>query len=117
MTCGCSKYDYHDGTLICVSPGQIGGVEYNEKRFRIEGWALLFSLELLHGTPLDSRMKNFSFFPCQVNEALHMSAGERETFIAFLKLLREELEKPHDKRQEGCTPTEYVERIRCARNS
>lgn len=42
LTYGCSKYDYREGTLICVSPGQIGGVEDNGEVFRIEGWALLF---------------------------------------------------------------------------
>ena len=27
LSYGCSKYDYHEGTLICVAPGQIGGGE------------------------------------------------------------------------------------------
>lgn len=110
LTYGCSKYDYNEGTLICVSPGQIGGVEYNGEKFRIEGWALLFSPELLHGTPLGNQLKDFSFFSYQVNEALHMTAGEREIFIAFLKLIREELEKPHDKHQDSIIVS-YIELI------
>ena len=85
LTYGCSKYDYREGTLICVSPGQIGGVEDNGEVFRIEGWALLFSPELLHGTPLAARMKEFTFFAYQVNEALHMTAEERATLIALMK--------------------------------
>ena len=91
LTYGCSKYDYREGTLICVSPGQIGGVEDNGEVFRIEGWALLFSPELLHGTPLAARMKEFTFFAYQVNEALHMTAEERATLIALMKQIQEEL--------------------------
>ena len=52
LTYECSQYDYREGTLICVLPGKIGGVENNGEVFRIEGWALLFLPELLHGTPL-----------------------------------------------------------------
>ena len=59
--------------------------------FRIEGWALLFSPELLHGTPLAARMKEFTFFAYQVNEALHMTAEERATLIALMKQIQEEL--------------------------
>lgn len=69
LTYGCSKYDYNAGTLICVSPGQIGGVEYNGQKFHIKGWALLFSPDLLHGTPLGNHIKDFSFFSYQSNEA------------------------------------------------
>lgn len=90
LTYGCSKYDYREGTLICVSPGQIGGVEDNGEVFRIEGWALLFSPELLHGTPLAARMKEFTFFAYQVNEALHMTAEERATLIALMKQIQRE---------------------------
>lgn len=29
LTYGCGKYDYKDGSLICVAPGQVGGKEDN----------------------------------------------------------------------------------------
>lgn len=35
----------------------------------IKGWALLFSPDLLHGTPLGNHIKDFSFFSYQSNEA------------------------------------------------
>lgn len=39
---GCGKYDYKDGSLICVAPGQIGGKEDNGEFVSIGGWAMLF---------------------------------------------------------------------------
>lgn len=39
---GCGRYDYRQGTLLCVAPGQIGGKEDNGNRVSITGWALLF---------------------------------------------------------------------------
>ena len=69
---GCGKYDYNKGTLLCVAPGQIGGKEDNGERVAITGWALLFHPDLLHGFPLEKRIKEYSFFDYRVNEALHM---------------------------------------------
>lgn len=93
LSYGCSKYDYHEGTLICVAPGQIGGVEYDGTKFQVEGWALLFHPDLLHGTSLNERIKNhYRFFAYRINEALHMRSDERETIISLLKQLQKELE-------------------------
>lgn len=37
LTYGCGRYDYRDGSLICVAPGQIGGKEDNgERRFYLQ---------------------------------------------------------------------------------
>lgn len=110
LTYGCSKYDYNAGTLICVSPGQIGGVEYNGQKFHVRGWALLFSPDLLHGTPLGNHIKDFSFFSYQANEALHMTTEERETFVRFMKMLQTELTKTHDRHQETIIVS-YIELI------
>lgn len=91
LTYGCGKYDYDESTLICVSPGQIGGKEDNGETCPIKGWALLFHPELIQGTFLDRKMKQFTFFSYNVNEALHMTPDERETFIDCLKLIQREL--------------------------
>ena len=62
LTYGLGKYDYNKGTLICVAPGQIGGKEYNGERVEIEGWALLFHPDILRGSPLENKIKEYSFF-------------------------------------------------------
>lgn len=111
LSYGCSKYDYHEGTLICVAPGQIGGVEYNGEKFQIEGWALLFHPDLLRGTSLDEQMKSdYSFFSYQINEALHMTGEEREILICCFDQLREELNKEPDNYQDSIIVS-YIELI------
>jgi hypothetical protein len=59
---GCGKYDYKEGTVICVAPGQIGGKEDNGELVNLTGWALLFHPDLLQGTALEKHIREYSFF-------------------------------------------------------
>lgn len=76
ITYGINNYDYEEGTLIFVSPGQVYGVASEEKQ-RGFGKALIFHPDLIHGTALGKNIKEYSFFSYEVNEALHLSARER----------------------------------------
>ena len=96
---GCGKYDYKKGTVICVAPGQIGGKEDNSERVMLTGWALLFHPDLLHGTPLEKAIKNYSFFDYRVNEALHMTDEEHGILTSLMRQIRDELQKRHDELQ------------------
>lgn len=96
LTYGCGKYDYKNGTLICVAPGQIGGKEDNGERIYLDGWALLFHPDLLQGTHLEKKIREYSFFDYRINEALHLTEDEREILIAIFRQLKLELEKPSD---------------------
>lgn len=96
---GTGKYDYSAGTLICVAPGQLGGKEDNGELVNLSGWAVLFHPDLLQGTALEKEIRNFSFFDYRVNEALHMSAREREIMIGLFRQIRDELEFPADAMQ------------------
>lgn len=96
---GCGKYDYNKGTLLCVAPGQVGGKEDNGERVFITGWALLFHPDLLHGFPLDKRIKEYSFFDYHVNEALHMTDEEHDTLVFLMRRIQDELYKKADELQ------------------
>lgn len=96
---GCGKYDYKSGTVICVAPGQIGGKEDNGEQVMLTGWALLFHPDLLHGTPLDKKIKHYSFFDYRVNEALHMTDEEHDIFVSLMQQIRNELQNKHDEFQ------------------
>lgn len=96
LTYGCGRYDYKDGSLICVAPGQIGGKEDNGERISIGGWAMLFHPELIRGTQLEKEIKNYSFFDYSVNEALHMNEKEHDIVVSILQSIREETENPRD---------------------
>ena len=94
---GCGKYDYKKGTVICVAPGQIGGKEDNGEEVMLTGWALLFHPDLLHGFPLEKRIKEYSFFDYRINEALHMTDEEHDILASLMRQMREELaEKPDE---------------------
>lgn len=97
---GCGRYDYKDGSLICVAPGQIGGKEDNGERVSIGGWAMLFHPDLFHGTQLEKDIRNYSFFDYSVNEALHMNENEREIVISVIRRIKSEIENPHDDLQD-----------------
>lgn len=96
---GCGKYDYNKGTLLCVAPGQVGGKEDNGERVFITGWALLFHPDLLHGFPLEKRIKEYSFFDYHVNEALHMTDEEHDILVSLMRQIRDELCKKTDELQ------------------
>lgn len=96
---GTGRYDYSEGTLICVAPGQLGGKEDDGKLVHLTGWAVLFHPDILQGTALEKEIKNFSFFDYRINEALHMSTEERDTMISIMRQLDNELKFPQDSMQ------------------
>lgn len=94
---GRNQYDYREGTLVFVSPGQVAGINDNGETRNPRGWILMFHPDLLRGTLLDRQMKNYSFFSYESNEALHMSERERHIIINCFNEIREELEHAIDK--------------------
>ena len=94
---GRHHYDYQEGTLVCLAPGQVIGVEDNGEKFQPKGWALVFHPDLIRGTSLARNMKEYSFFSYEVNEALHLSERERELVIDSLRKIRNELEHAIDR--------------------
>lgn len=96
MTYGCNNYDYEEGTLIFIGPGQVYGVEEPETKKRGVGHALVFHPDLLLGTNLGKSMKEYSFFSYEVNEALHLSAKERVIINEIIEMISYELEHAID---------------------
>lgn len=99
---GCGKYDYQSGgTVICVAPGQIGGKEDNGERMNLDGWALLFHPDMLHGTPLEKKIHNYTFFDYNANEALHTTEEEYALLADIMIRIKSELEARHDDMQDN----------------
>lgn len=90
-------YDYQEGTLVCVAPGQVVGVEDNGEQFQPKGRALVFHPDLIRGTSLGQRIKEYTFFSYESNEALHLSERERAMVIECLDKIRHELEHAIDR--------------------
>ena len=94
---GRSIYDYQQGAMLFLAPGQLMGSEDDGVLHQPEGWVLTFHPELLRGTPLASLIKEYAYFSYNANEALHLSKQERQTIIECMEKVRTELQYPIDK--------------------
>ena len=94
---GCNYYDYQEGSLVFISPGQMVEVEYFEPNFQPKGYALMFHPDLIHGTALGRHIQDYSFFGYQSHEALHLSKTERQMFLEGLSKIQYELSHTIDK--------------------
>lgn len=90
-------YDYQEGTLVCVAPGQVVGFEDNGEVFQPKGRALVFHPDLIRGTSLGQRIKEYTFFSYESDEALHLSERERGIVIECLDKIGHELENAIDR--------------------
>lgn len=94
---GRNHYDYEDGTMLFIAPGQVFGHDGNGRTLQPTGWALTFHPDLIRGTSLGRQIKEYSFFSYDVNEALHLSDRERQVIIECFKKIEYELEHTIDK--------------------
>jgi AraC-like DNA-binding protein len=94
---GRSHYDYQEGTLVFIAPGQVLGVEPNVKIVAAKGWALLFHPDLIKGTSLGKHIQDYSFFSYGVHEALHLSERERQIVLDCFAKIEYELQQSIDK--------------------
>ena len=94
---GRQKYDYQKGSVVCLAPGQVIGIEDTGEEFQPKGWALCFDPDLIRGTSLAKRISEYSYFSYNVNEALHLSQQEREIFLDCLDKISLELNHSIDR--------------------
>ncbi|HEX8014468.1 MAG TPA: AraC family transcriptional regulator, partial [Flavobacterium sp.] len=93
---GLNNYDYEEGTLIFLSPGQVLG-QNSDEYFTPQGTALLFHPDLIVGTSLGKKINDYHFFSYAVNEALHLSEVERKIISECLVKIEYELQHAIDK--------------------
>lgn len=97
LSYGRGNYDYQEGTMVFIAPGQVFGVVKNDEKIQPTGWALAFHPDFLHGTSLARKIKEYGFFSYDVNEALHLSERERQIVVECFQKIRYELEHAIDK--------------------
>jgi len=91
MKYGQKPYDFNNGILFCMSPGQILRVETDHhQESKPEGWNLLIHPDLLWHTPLAKTIKKYAYFDYAVNEALFLSTKEEELLIGIMQRIDEE---------------------------
>ena len=88
---GRSNYNYAEGALVFMAPGQVAGVEDDGMPHQMTTRVLMFHPDLLRGTFLQPLMKRYSFFSYDTNEALFPTDEEKSTIIQCFGNIEREL--------------------------
>ncbi len=98
MKYGQQQYDFDEGILFFMSPGQVFGIEM-EKGVALKhtGWMLLVHPDFLWNTSLAKTIRRYEFFNYSVNEALFLSDKEETIIIGLLQNIKQEYHSNIDK--------------------
>jgi AraC-type DNA-binding domain-containing proteins len=88
MKYGQNYYDFDEGILAFIKPGQIISDEGDNQQPK--GWWLVFHPDLIRNYPLGKSIKNYGFFSYAVNEALHLSDEEQIMIETLFKSIETE---------------------------
>ncbi len=94
---GRKQIDFQEGSLFFSFPDQVGVLQnpvFEECRYN---WGLFFHSDLILGTPLASKIAEYTFFRYAANEALHLSEDEKENLSTIVNSIQTELNLPIDK--------------------
>ena len=94
---GRNYYDYQEGTLVFVAPGQVMEIENDGQVYQPKGHALVFHPDLIRGTSLGRSIHEYNFFSYNANEALHLSERERQVVLDCFSKIDFELQQNIDK--------------------
>jgi AraC family transcriptional regulator, transcriptional activator of pobA len=94
---GRNFYDFEEGTLMFMAPGQVFSVSDFNEQINYAGWGIYFHPDLITNTSLGKRMKDFNFFNYIVSEALHLSDDEKNTLQVIINNIQEEYNGNMDK--------------------
>ncbi len=91
MKYGQQEYDFNEGIMFCLSPGQLLRIEFDKKQeAKQTGWNLVFHPDFLWNTALAKTIKKYGYFDYSVNEALFLSPREEETLIGIMQQIDHE---------------------------
>jgi AraC family transcriptional activator of pobA len=77
---GQQKYDFNEGLMGFMAPGQVLRGEENGVPHDLQGWMLFIHPDFLWSTPLAGKIRQYEYFDYAANEALFLSDKE-ETMI------------------------------------
>ncbi len=107
---GKTRYDFDDQTVVSFAPGQtIGYTTLDGVPNVAKG--VVFHPDFINGTPLGQKIKKYTFFSYESNEALHLSEEERMIIDNCLNIIETELQHPIDKHTKGLVTTNLVEKF------
>ena len=88
---GQQVYDFDEGVLAFMSPGQVFRVEVaSGEPPNHSGWLLLIHPDFLWNTPLAKTIRQYEYFDYSVHEALFLSDKEERTIIGIMQNIDQE---------------------------
>ncbi|HTC00005.1 MAG TPA: helix-turn-helix transcriptional regulator [Ferruginibacter sp.] len=98
MKYGQQEYDFDEGIMFFISPGQVFGMEIEKDvTLKHTGWLLLIHPDFLWNTSLAKTIKQYEYFDYSVHEALFLSDKEETTIISMIQNIEQEYHSNIDK--------------------
>jgi len=99
MLYGRRSYDFQEGAILFLAPGQImaplnGEIDKTDASF--SSWTLVFHPDLIRSLPLKKQMPDYTFFQYNDSEMLHLSEQERITLTDLAYSIQQEFSKNLD---------------------
>lgn len=94
---GQQRYDFDEGLMGFVSPGQILRGEATSSSSDLQGWMLFIHPDFLWKTPLAKKIKQYEYFSYASNEALFLSDREEMLINGIIENIRHEYHANIDK--------------------
>ncbi|WP_316828893.1 AraC family transcriptional regulator [Pedobacter miscanthi] len=87
---GQQEYDFDEGTLFFIAPGQVFRIEVTDDSPDKSGWMLLVHPDFLWNFSLANTIKKYAYFSYSVHEALFLSEKEENTMSAIIQHIQQE---------------------------
>jgi AraC family transcriptional activator of pobA len=102
MKYGQQEYDFDEGIMFFMSPGQVFGIEQiKNEELKHSGWMLLIHPDFLWNTILAKIIKRYDFFDYSVHEALFLSEKEETIVLGIMQNIQHEYHSNIDKFSQG----------------
>ena len=104
---GRRSYDFDEGSLLFLAPGQSFSVDPGSGQNRMTtasgfpGWNLIFHPELIRNSFLSREMDKYTFFSYESHEALHLSEEERILLTRIVHSIKKEFSINQDRHSNG----------------
>ena len=90
MQYGRNSYDFQEGSMLFIKPGQVLTYDGHQSTAEDPGWALLFHPDLIRKSELGKTIEQYSFFSYDITEALHLSDEEKQTLNELVVKIEKE---------------------------
>ncbi|RXG11425.1 AraC family transcriptional regulator [Leeuwenhoekiella aestuarii] len=107
MNYGQQEYDYDEGVMFFMAPGQLFSFDVNEETSHEKsGWMILIHPDFLLGTTLAKAIRKYDFFSYATHEALFLSEKEEQLLNTITANLETEYQSVIDKHSQQIIVTQ-----------